>query len=481
VLLQTELPGISWRPHDEVSGGSPGQTWWIEHNRSSISRSPAASLTRLEQMLSLRGKALTQLGDNVGARRDSLEAARIALENDDLALLVRAVLSIRGTGGAPATNPRDFDLVCTTLDRVANDSPDRARLLGLAASHASASSEHHDRAKEFAAEAVAAARAVGDPDVLRQVLEDAAITVIDRPGTQRLLDIADELDGIPTPDELQSPTSGADRLRLTALARTGRLAEFRAGRERSITATPAQTAALLATDVAVALAQARIAEARDLHARQRDVVEPGSLWMATWLDQETRLRLLEGDTQEVIARLKRARERYDSVEVISTLALTHAHAGDFGDAHYLATTLTESPGRVPWNLMRPRVLSDLTQVAGLIGSRDIAEAVLPMLLPYDGEMLCPCDLLMTIDGAAASLLGVLEAVIGQPEAAAVHFDAGLRLEESFEAHGLATTTRTWRAQLLADRGSEVALDTPSGAPRRPSPRTRPRPPRTSGA
>jgi DNA-binding SARP family transcriptional activator len=411
--------------------------------------------------LLLRARALTQLGDNVGARRDSLEAARIALEEDDVGLLVHGVLGIRGTGGAPATNPRDFDLVCATLDRVASGSPDRARLLGLAASHASASPEHCGRTEDLATEAVSAARAAGDPDVLRQVLEDVAITVIDRPGAQRLLDIADELDGIPTPEQLSSPTSGADRLRLTALARLGRLAEFRAVRERSTAATPAQTAALLATDVALALAQGRLAEAKDLHARHRDVVENGSLWMASWRDQETRLLLLEGNTQEVIARLEGVRERHDSVEVISTLALARAHAGDLGDAHSLATSLLEPPWRVPWNLMRPRVLSDLAQVAGFIVARDIAEAVLPMLLPYDGELLCPSDLLMTIDGAAAGLLGILEAVTDQPEAAAVHFDAGLRLERSFEAHGLTTATRVWRARLLADPESGESPDAQS--------------------
>jgi DNA-binding SARP family transcriptional activator len=419
-----------------------------------------AAETRASALL-LRARALTQLGHNVGARRDSLEAARIALEVDDEGLLVRGVLGIRGTGGAPATNPRDFDLVCATLDRVASDSRDRARLLGLAASHASASPEHCGRAEDLATEAVGAARAAGDPDVLRQVLEDAAITVIDRPGAQRLLDIADELDGIPTPEELRSPTAGANRLRLTALARLGRLAEFRAVRERSTATTPAQTAALLATDVAVALAQGRVAEAKDLHARQRDVVERGSLWMAAWRDQETRLLLLEGNTEEVIARLERVRQRHDSVEVITTLALARAHAGDLGDAHRLAMSLLEAPWRVPWNLRRPRVLSDLAQVAGFTAARDIAEAVLPMLLPYDGELLCPADLLMTIDGAAASLLGLLEAVTGRPEAAAAHFDAGLRLERSFEAHGLTTATRIWRARLLADPASGEPPDTHS--------------------
>ena len=207
VLPRTRLPGTSWRPHGKVYGGSPGKTWCIEHNRSSTFVSPRR-LPRREQVLSSSARALTQLGHNVGARRDSLEAARIKLEVDDEGLLVRGVLGIRGTGGAPATNPRDFDLVCATLDRVASDSRDRARLLGLAASHASASPQHCGRAEDLATEAVGAARAAGDPDVLRQVLEDAAITVIDRPGAQRLLDIADELDGIPTPEELRSPTAG---------------------------------------------------------------------------------------------------------------------------------------------------------------------------------------------------------------------------------------------------------------------------------
>lgn len=396
----------------------------------------------------LRARALTQLGDNVGARTDSLAAARTALERDDPALLVRAVLSIRGTGGAPAASAQDLDLVCATLERVDAASADRARLLGLAASHASASAEHCGRAEELAAEAVDTARSVGDPGTLRQVLEDSAITVIDRPGARRLLDIADELDAIPAPDELTSPTSGAERLRLTALARLGRLDEFRLARERVLAATPAQVAALLATDVAVALAQGRLAEAKALHARHGDVVEAGSLWMESWRDQETRIRLLEGGEEEVIARLRRDGKRHGPANMASALALAHAYAGESKEAHILATRLLEPAGQIPWNLMRPRVLGDLAQVAGLLDDRDVAEAVLPMLLPYDGELLCPGDLLMTIDGAAASLLGVLEAVAGRRDAAAAHFDAGLRLEESFEAHGLAIATRLWRSRLL---------------------------------
>jgi DNA-binding SARP family transcriptional activator len=411
-----------------------------------------AETTRADSLL-IRAKAHTQLGDNVKARTDGLTAAHIALEKDDLPRLIRAVLSIRGTGGAPTTYAHDFDLVCDTLERVEPGSPDQARLLGLAASHASASPDHYGRAEELAAEALVTARRAGDPDALRQVLEDSAMTVIDRPRAQRLLDIADELDAIPTLDELRSPTSGADRLRLAALARLGRLAEFRAARERSVAVTPAQVGALLGTDAAVALAQGTVAEARAIHARQRDVVEAGSLWMASWSDRETRIRLLEGDARDVVSRLRRARDRHDSADVTSALALACAHAGESSEAHGLAMRLGEVPGGVPWNLMRPRVLGDLAQVAGLLDAPDIAEPLLPMLLPYDGELLCPCDLLMTIDGAAATFLGILAAVLGQRDAAAAHFDAGLRLEESFGARGLAAATRIWRARLLSIPGS----------------------------
>ena len=53
---------------------------------------------------------------------------------------------------------------------------------------------------------------------------------------------------------------------------------------------------------------------------------------------------LEGNTEEVIARLERVRQRHDSVEVISTLALARAHAGDLGDAHRLAMSSWRHPG-----------------------------------------------------------------------------------------------------------------------------------------
>lgn len=131
----------------------------------------------------------------------------------------------------------------------------------------------------------------------------------------------------------------------------------------------------------------------------------------------------------------------------ATRALAYAIAGRDAEAHRLANSLLSEPGGVPWNLTRPRALTDLAQVAGVLDAVDLARLIEPMLAPYDGELLCPANMLLTIDGAAATFLGIIDTVLGRWDRARQHVEAGLSLEEGFGAMGLAAITRIWRANL----------------------------------
>ena len=130
----------------------------------------AADVTRA-QVLSRLGDARRQTGD-LTYRETLLEAARLALEFDDVDTLVFAALAnsrqIQSTTGS--IDQERVDVIEAAIDRVGSeDTPERAMLLAHLAVDRSYDGEP-DRRSLLVEEALAIARRVGDPATLFDVL-----------------------------------------------------------------------------------------------------------------------------------------------------------------------------------------------------------------------------------------------------------------------------------------------------------------------
>jgi hypothetical protein len=168
------------------------------------------------------------------------------------------------------------------------------------------------------------------------------------------------------------------------------------------------------------------------------------------LDRMTRIRWLRGH-ESLTQDLERAQGLAQSFPQLATLLALHAaERGNRPKALALAQELLNDGGsRLHWNGGRPRALHDLAETVGLVDDASLARTLRPLLEPYDTEILC--SYLITVDGAAATALGIIETVVDQYDDAHNHFSAALEIEEALRARLCTATTRVWWAHLLRRR------------------------------
>jgi eukaryotic-like serine/threonine-protein kinase len=139
------------------------------------------------------------------------------------------------------------------------------------------------------------------------------------------------------------------------------------------------------------------------------------------------------------------------VEMTHQLALFAAAAGDLARARTVSAESWERP--MTYGHGRPRALSAAAEAAARLGDHSAAEALPPLLVPYDGTILAPYGGHM-VDVSAASALGQVETVLGRFDEAARHFRAGWEIERRMGYDALVARTQVWWARLLLTRGGD---------------------------
>jgi DNA-binding SARP family transcriptional activator len=166
-------------------------------------------------------------------------------------------------------------------------------------------------------------------------------------------------------------------------------------------------------------------------------------------DLTTRRAFVAGDLGRAVGALTEVVELgtpYAEIEHLLAAAL--AAAGRVPDAR-AASTAAWARG-FHFGYGRPRALSAAAEAAVRLDDTVAAEALLPMLVPYDGTILAPYQGFM-VDVSAATALGQVETALGRFDDAVEHFRVGAEIEQRMGWEVLVARTQVWWARALRSR------------------------------
>jgi class 3 adenylate cyclase len=407
------------------------------------------------------GEAQRQTG-NPEFRQTLLDAAHQAQALEDADLLSRAVLAnTRGWfSEAGAVDSGRVHALEAAAEALADDDPRRARVLALLADELHFSRKPA-RCRALAYEAIAIARAAGDPATLVNTLNHAtwAIWVPDtlrerEPMTVELVELAQHLDD--------------PRLRLLAAQRqwnigveAGDRGMVGAGLEtmRAMAALiPDPTLAWTSLHIEV---NAALADG-DLHAAEQWAIqsfevgassgEPDAQLM--YGIEIANVRYLQGRYGELVEQIVQlAREPAGLAWYRSAAALALIESGREDEARELA--LAEDFQSLPWDIIWSQSIVAWADACRRLCLTDRAGELYELLTPFAGQLaVSGAGVYGSIDWA----LGALAATLERYEHAEGHFAAAAEIEERLGAPLFLARTRADWARALIARGRPGELD-----------------------
>jgi len=403
--------------------------------------SPAAAGLLLE----LAG-AQRRAGNGQAASRAYLRAAEVARAGPDAHALAEAALGVAAMGGRAWFPPAEVvALLAGALDMLPADPADgrgtRLRLQVMA-SLARVLAWHGldlPRARALAAEAVAAARAGGDPVTLTACLL-AQHHAVWGPGTAReRLRIATEIAGLAERAGDQEVATEArllaatDRLELADPAFRDEIDEFL--RLADTARQPRFRYAALVRRATLALLAGRFPEAGRL-IEQAGVLggecgEPGAPDVR--YDQGWDLLTGQGRLAELAGSLPQMFPDPESSQARGMRALVLLAAGARDEAaDAISPLLNGSPGAAPRNHQWLLGAAYAAEIVAALGARPAAQAWYAALLPFADQVVVS-GAAITFKGAVAHHLGVLAAAGGRDDAAAGHLARAVALHERLDA------------------------------------------------
>jgi tetratricopeptide (TPR) repeat protein len=382
-----------------------------------------------------------------GFRATLLEAARLAIANNDTDALVDAALA-NNRGFASRTGGLDNERVAVLEAAVDAVGPDatarRARLLALLAVEI-CWSDQSARRRGMADEALAIARRLGDPAVLAEVLQ-RRIMAIWGPSTlgERLLETA-ELEQLGRDEKDHVATYWASFFRMTVALEAVDFAESERCHRQANALADEIGQPLLRWNMIVSNSWWTLLGGDTAGAEQlaHDALDLGNalgqsdalpifgtlLYGVRW--HQGRLGELEGllasgvrDTPELTA--YRA-----ALGLVLVAAGKHAEAADaLASAHAAGFTAPD----LVWLV----TLTSWAEVAVAVGDRNAAAALYDLLAPWHGQVVFSGA---NIHGAVDYYLGVLAAMLDRTDAARAHLNEALRMHDAIGAPFYAGRTR----------------------------------------
>jgi AAA ATPase domain len=429
-----------------------------EHAVAAADAGPAGRTTALLELAEARRRA----GQGQAAGQAYLSAAELARAEPDPAQLARAALGLHAIGSRLWWPPAEvIALLSEASDALGpgqNDDPLRLR---VTASLARALAWHGldlPRARTLAAEAVAAARAGGDPLTLAACLlaQHHAVWAPDSaPERLRIAAEVAELAERAADDEILLEArllAATDRLELADPAFRTELDEFL--RLAATSRQPRFRYAALVRRATLALLAGRLEEAGQLIGQAEilgeECGEPGVRDVR--YDQGWDLLTAQGRLGELAGTLPEMFPDPESVQARGSRAEVLIAAGAIQEAaEVVAPLLDHGPEMLPANHQRLIGLAHAAETIAALGIVPAAERVYLALEPFAGQAVVS-GVTVTFKGAVAHHLGTLAAVLGRTATAASY------LEQAVATHDrLGAVTWSLRSQYELAR---LRLDQP---------------------
>jgi AAA ATPase domain len=429
-----------------------------EHAAAAADARPADRTGALLELADARRRA----GQGHAAGQAYLRVAELARSAQDPAALARAALGLHAIGTRTWWPPDQVvALLSEALDAFGSESGGEPLRLHVMASLSRALAWHGldlPRARTLAAEAVAAARAGGDPTTLAACLL-AQHHAVWAPGTapERLRIAADvmEVAERAADDEILLEArllAATDRLELADPAFRTELDEFL--RLAATSRQPRFRYAALVRRATLALLAGRLEEASQLIGQAEilgeECGEPGVRDVR--YDQGWDLLTAQGRLGELAGTLPEMFPDPESPQARGSRAQVLIAAGARDEAaEVVAPLLDRGPGVMPANHQRLIGLAYAAEVTAALGIVPAAERIYLALEPFAGRAVVS-GVTVTFKGAVAHHLGVLAAALGRTAAAASH------LEQAVATHDrLGAVTWSLRSQYELAR---LRLDQP---------------------
>ncbi|HMH37589.1 MAG TPA: hypothetical protein VK584_11695, partial [Streptosporangiaceae bacterium] len=434
-----------------------------EHAAAATDARPADRTGALLELAEARRRA----GQGEAAGQAYLRAAVLARNAQDPAALARAALGLHAIGTRTWWPPDQVvALLSEALDAFGPGSDGEPLRLHVMASLSRALAWHGldpPRARALAAQAVAAARAAGDPVTLASCLLAQHHAIWTAGNARDRLRIAAEVAGL-------ADRSGDQEILLEArlLAATDRLEladpGFRAELDEFIRLAEASRQprfryAALVRRAALALLAGRLAEAERLIGQAEilgeECGEPGVRDVR--YDQGWDLLTAQGRLGELGGTLPEMFPGPESPQARGARALVMLASGArAAAAEAVAPLLKAGPETIPPGRQRLLGLAYAAELAVAFGAVPMAEQLYAALLPFEDEAVVS-GAAITFKGAVAHYLGLLAAVLGRSAAAAGHLERAVAIHDRLDAAVWSLHSRYQLATVwLGEPGRQVA-------------------------
>ena len=423
-----------------------------EHAVAAADARPAGRTGALLELADARQRA----GQGQAAGDAYLRAAELARAERDPAQLARAALGLHSIGTRTWWPPDQVvTLLSEALDALGSGPGAEALRLRVMASLARALAWHGldlPRARALAAQAVAAARAAGDPPTLASCLL-AQHHAIWAAGTARdRLRIAAEVAGLAERSGDQEILlegrllAATDRLELADPGFRAELDEFL--RLADASRQPRFRYAALIRRAMLALLAGRLAEAGRLIGQAEmlgeECGEPGVRDVR--YDQGWDLLAAQGRLGELGGTLPEMFPDPESAQARGARALVLLASGARAEAaEVVAPLLTAGPETIPFDRQRLLSLTYAVELVAAFGVTPVAERLYAALLPFEDEAVVS-GAAITFKGAVAHYLGLLAAALGQAATAAAHLERAVAAHDRLGAMAWSLRSRYWLAR-----------------------------------